>query len=405
MQPLVVKRARWGLILWLTTAAACRTSGEPSAEMDRQPVVTVAIDAARVRERRDVVVAGGVLRGREHATISARVMAPVVAVPVKAGDHVKAGHLLVRLDARDVSAETRQRAAAIAAAERRMARAAADRDGATAALALARATHARIAQLHERRSATPQELDEVVASVRQADARLATAEAAVGEAAAGLEAARAAHDAADVSLSFTVVTAPFDGVVTETLIEPGMLAAPGTPLVKLENTRSLDLEIKLDESRAAWLDSEMPIRVAIDRPEGSIEHAGELIEVARASDADARAVLVTFRLPADARLRPGMYARAELPGPERRALAVPDGAIIRRGQLASVFVVEDGVARTRLVHSGRSAGGFTEVLAGVVDGEIVVVDPAAALTDGTRVAPRPSSGSAGPVAPAVGGAR
>jgi hypothetical protein len=107
---------------------------------------------------------------------------------------------------------------------------------------------------------------------------------------------------------------------------------------------------------------------------------GRVDEIARAVSSDARAFTVKIALPDSGALRSGMFGRARFAGESRPALHIPDEALVRRGQVTSVFVVEDGVARLRLV----SVRG-TEVLAGLTAGETVVLSPPATLADGQAV--------------------
>ena len=103
------------------------------------------------------------------------------------------------------------------------------------------------------------------------------------------------------------------------------------------------------------------------------------MEIARAVDADARAFLVKIALPDASDLRSGEFGKARFAGEPRRALTVPASAVVRRGQLTSVFVVDKGVARVRLVNLDGS-----EALAGLAESELVIVSPAG-VTDGRRV--------------------
>jgi len=103
-------------------------------------------------------------------------------------------------------------------------------------------------------------------------------------------------------------------------------------------------------------------------------------EVSRSVDADARAFLVKIALPNLPGLRSGEFGRARFHGPPRRTLTVPPSAIVRRGQLTSVFVVEDGRARLRLVNAHDS-----EVVAGLTEADVVVLSPPLGLIDGRRI--------------------
>jgi RND family efflux transporter MFP subunit len=396
---LTVHRGRLVLAALFTVAifsGGCGRGAHDDAARRQEAPVAVDTIAAAIHEGPELIEAGGSLRGRTSATIASRTMAPVRAVLVRPGDRVTAGQPLVLLDDRDVSAAARQARAYSTGAARGLDASLAEQQAADAALALAKATHARIAALYQRKSATAQEFDEAVAGLRAAETRVMRAAAGAAEAEANVEGARAGRDAADVAASFTRIVAPFAGVVTEKLVEPGNLVAPGTPLLRLEDTTSFKLEVRLDESRAAWVAPDTPVRVVVDGPQNDRDVQGRVFEIGRAMEADSRAFLVTIALPASTTLRPGMFARAYLPGPSRRTLRVPDSAVVRRGQLTSVFVVDAGKARLRLVSTGRSSSAHTDVLAGLSEGEVLVVAPPPGLRDGTPLASRrPIAAAAG----------
>jgi multidrug efflux pump subunit AcrA (membrane-fusion protein) len=329
----------------------------------------------------DTFEAGGIVQAQTTATIMARIQAPVLEVRAVPGDRVRAGQVLIVLDGRDLSALADSARAAATAADQTAAAAVSERQAADAALALARATSERISALLAKRSATAQEYDESIAALRAAEARAAGGSARVQAALSSVESARSASEAAATTASFSRITAPFDGIVTVKTVEPGNLAAPGTPLMRLEDTRAFRFEVRLDESRTGQISPGVVVPVSIE-PGGASPWSldGRVLEVARAVDADARAFLVKIALPEAAGLRSGTFGRAQFSGGTRRALQVPAGALVRRGQLTTVFVVDEGVARLRLV----SVRG-TEVLAGLSESDVVIVDAPATLTDGQRV--------------------
>ena len=162
------------------------------------------------------------------------------------------------------------------------------------------------------------------------------------------------------------------------MVEPGNMASPGLPLIRLEDTRGFRLEVRVDESRAAQI--RVRERVPVVLGSGATPIAGTVTEISRSVDADTRAFLVKVDLPGVAGLRSGEFGKARFRGTPRRALTVPASAIVRRGQLTSVFVVEQGVARMRLVNVSES-----EVLAGLTDQDVVIVSPPAGVADGRRV--------------------
>jgi RND family efflux transporter MFP subunit len=178
--------------------------------------------------------------------------------------------------------------------------------------------------------------------------------------------------------SFTRIVAPLDGVVTEKMIEPGNLASPGMPLLRVEDTTKFRLEVRVDESRAGDIRNGASVPVFIGGSGSSV--IGTVDEVSRAVDADARAFVVKIALPDVPGLRSGEFGKARFTASPRRALTIPVSAIVRRGQLTSVFVVDDARARMRLVNMSES-----EVLAGLTESELVILSPPPGLVDGRRV--------------------
>jgi RND family efflux transporter MFP subunit len=372
-----------GLAVVAAVSAGCsRATTTTPAEASEPIAVTVAtVGTADVAGTFEV---GGVVAARTTATLMARIVAPVRDVRVSPGDRVRSGQVLIVLDARGLAAEARRARAAGLAADQDVIAAESERQAADAALALARATHGRIAGLHARRSATAQELDDVTGVLRAAEARAAGALARARAAAAGVEGAKAASDAADTTETFSRIAAPFDGVVTEKMVEPGNLAAPGTPLMRVEDAAGFRLEVRVDESRIAQIAPGSTVPVALDAGGQGVPQmlSGAVTEIGRAVDADTRAFLVKISLPTQGGLRSGMFGRAHFRARPRRALTVPAAALVHRGQMTSVFVVEHDIARLRLVNVSG-----TEVLAGLSDGEVVIVAPPPTVSDGRRVRP------------------
>ena len=269
----------------------------------------------------DTFEAGGVVQARTTATIMARILAPVREVRVAPGDRVRAGQVLIVLDGRDLAAQARSARAAALAADQGVTAAASEQQAAEAALALARATHERIAGLHAKRSATAQELDDATGALRAAEARAAGAAARAQAAVSGVEGARAASEAAGTTESFARITAPFDGVVTEKMVEPGNMAAPGTPLMRLEDTRGFRLDVRVDESRIGQIAPGAIVPVSLDSGTGGAPTtvSGTVAEIGRAVDADARAFLVKIALPDDRRVALGDVRPGALQRPGRGA--------------------------------------------------------------------------------------
>ena len=361
--------------------AGCSAKPE-TVPADAAPPIAVTTALVVMTDMASAIESGGVVQARTTATITARLLAPVQEVRVSPGDHVVAGQTLIVLVGKDLAAGARAARATAVVATQGSTAAAAERQSAEASLALARATHDRVAGLLAKHSATAQELDDATAALKGAEAHVAAATARALQAEAAIAAANAASDQANATESFTVITAPFAGVVTEKMIEPGNMASPGAALLRLEDTRGFRLEVHVDESRVRDIRNGITVPVILDAAArgATTSITGTVVEVSRAVDADARAFLVKLALPDVPGLQSGVFGKARFAGTLRRALVVPRDAIVRRGQITSVFVVDQGIARVRLVNLSDN-----EVLAGLTESETVVVSPPTNLTDGNRV--------------------
>lgn len=383
------------IALAVLLGASCGSGPDVSAAADQAPV-KVLLGRAEAVELPRPFESGGVLRARYTASIASRVMAPIAAVHVRPGDRVRRGATLVTLDARESVANNTRADASLTSAAEATRSAEAESRAAEAQLRLARATHARINALHEKRSATAQELDQAVASLAAAEAQLASAQARTASALAARDAAHAARESARVGVSYSVLTAPFDGVVIERNADPGAMAAPGLPLLTIEDPTVFRLEVQVDEARAGSviLGQEIEYQVSGIRDQGSGDYGdsgniawapGRVSEIGRV-DPMSHSFLVKVDVPGTQATRSGSFGRVRFPGTLRRTIAVPRGAIVRRGQLTIVFTVDgEGRARLRPISTGLEAKALVEVLAGLTPNDSVVVNPPAGLVDGTRV--------------------
>jgi multidrug efflux pump subunit AcrA (membrane-fusion protein) len=376
------------IVIGLVVAAVSASCVSTAHQVTNEPApVTVAIGRAAVAGLASSFESGGVVRAHGTALISSRVMAPITAVQVRPGDRVRRGAALVTLDAREIQAnKTRAEASTLSASE---AARAADGDvrGAESAVVLARATHERMATLHAKRSATTQELDQAVAALAAAEAQRTSAQARLASAIAARDAAQASSQSAAVMATYAVLTAPFDGVVAERRADPGSIAMPGEPLLVLEDPSTYRLELQLDEARAAFVSigQTVPAHIdsAIDRDDGWVN--GRVVEIGRV-DSSSHAFVVKVDLPPSAMMRSGLFGRARFAAQSQSTLMVPTSALINRGQLTFVYLVDAGSrARLRPVSVGRTDRDRSEVLAGLHDGDAIVIGPPSPLTDGTRV--------------------
>jgi RND family efflux transporter MFP subunit len=183
-----------------------------------------------------------------------------------------------------------------------------------------------------------------------------------------------------------MIAAPFDGLVTSRLMEPGNMASPGLPLMTIETVDEFRLEVQVDEARARFLQTGDLVPVELEGFDEASTVTGRVVEIGRSMDPVGHAFLVKVQLPPNAAARSGMFARARFESDERKALVVPAAAVVRRGQLSLVFTIDGGGrARMRAMTVGSQSGDTVEVLAGLQAGEAVILNPPASLVEGTPV--------------------
>ncbi len=349
-----MKRLAPVLAIVLLLAASCK--GKGPAEPERQTVSGVTLSAVSLVERPSYYETTGTVRARAVSPIAARTMAAVVSVPVKEGDRVRRGQLLVALDDRDAAqrvtgAESGYRAAQRAAEE------------AGQQKALSDLTYGRYRNLAEEKVISRQEMDEVETRKRVADLGYERA----GEMVAG---ARARLEEARIGRGFTRIVAPHDGVITEKRVEPGAMAVPGTPLLTLEDTSLFKVEAYVNEGLMGKVTWGTPVRVVLA---GGRTAAGAVGEVVPAVDPATRSFPVKIYL-ADHSLKSGVYVRVLIPEGAKRVLLVPARSLVGKGQLTGLYVVDgQGIMTYRIVRTGQAYGDEVEVVSGLRPDERIAV--------------------------------
>ncbi len=301
-------------------------------------VETLAVASASRPVTEEVV---GSVRTRVRSTIEAKVSGRISEMPVTLGQKVKAGDLLAKIDAREIQARLEQ-------AEAQSEQAARDLE--------------RARTLAQKQVSSKQELD-------AAEARARVAEAALRE--------------ARTMLGYIHITAPFDGVIARRLSEVGDLAAPGKPLLEIEDRGELRFEADVPEALIGMVNAGDKIEVSIPTIRQILP--ATVAEVSPTADATSRTFLVKIDLPASPELRAGQFGRAALPVGEAKSLRIPAPAIVKRGQMEIVFVNDAGKARLRLVRTGKSFPDGVEILSGLAEGDAVILTNPAALVDGQPV--------------------
>jgi RND family efflux transporter MFP subunit len=366
-------------VLLLTSCGSepARRAAQPQA-----PPVAVQVVSVNTQDWPTSYEATGTVRARTTATISSKVMGYVQKVSVQVGDRVRQGQELITLDARDLDVNLRRAEAGGGEVQSAIP----ELENATAAakanLDLAQTTFKRMEELASKKSISNQELDEASARLKAAQANYDMVRSRRSQINSKMAVVEQEVRAAGIMRDYAKLAAPFSGVVITRTVEPGNLATPGVPLLTIEQDGLYRLEASVDESKLATVRVGQAVEVVL---EADRKLNARVSEIVPSVDAASRTYIVKLDLPATPQLRTGMFGRAIFPLGMQKVVAVPLAALMERGQLQSVFVVEDGVAHTRLVTTGRRTSGAVEVLSGLNAGEKVVLPVPAGLQDGSRV--------------------
>jgi RND family efflux transporter MFP subunit len=359
------------LAFGLTGCSPERPHAAPPPETVRN-VPVLAVQRANVPDLVEVV---GTVHAAQTSDLASQMMGTIVEIRIREGDRVQRGQVLVVIDDAEARAALDRATSAVTAAQQQLA--AADSD-----LALAESTLKRYQTLYDRKSVSPQEFDEIKTRQQSALARRDMARAEQSQ-------ANAALAQAHVSLDYTRIRAPFDGIVTAKKADTGSLASPGMPILTVEDVRRYRLEVTVNESdlRYVRIGEAVPIVIdALDNADLKGQTKGMINEIVPAADASTRSSLVKIDLPADTRLRSGLFGRAEFSRGSHPSLLIPRTAVVERGQLQGVFVLDQNkVASLRYVTLGKPSGSAIEVLAGLQGGEFFVAKPGELDLNGKRI--------------------
>ncbi len=315
----------------------------------------------------------GTVESREEVGLAARLAARITAIAVRPGDRVAKGDLLVLLDDVDLQATVEGAVQRLAGAKTRVVGAAGEILAAAAELELATLEKTRGETLVAEGAMAQRDLDFAVSRYRRSLASLEQARMAEAAAKAEVAALEQALKFAQATLDYATLTSPFDGVVAARLAEPGDLAAPGRPILRLFNPAVLRLVAPVRESLVGSI--ELGMTVPFEVPALGRELTGTVSEIVPAVEPGSRTFLVRICVGAEDGLLPGMFGELKLPLGQRAALLVPATAVRRAGQLEYLQVVDaDGRLTRRLVRTVAADDGRRQVLAGLAAGERYVVN-------------------------------
>ncbi|MHB1559488.1 MAG: efflux RND transporter periplasmic adaptor subunit [Isosphaeraceae bacterium] len=332
------------------TATAPASTPAGSRPAGDRPTVEVRL----VRQpRRETAV--GTIRAVAEAIVASKILARVEDVKVTAGQVVKQGDVLIRLDDADLRARLEQAKAAVAAAQARFEQAELD---------LTRARN-----LRAREAVTQGELDRASTAWRTAKA--------------DLEGARRAEDEAKILEAYATIRAPISGRIVDKRVNVGDTVNPGQPLVTMYDPSHMQLIATVRESLALRLKVGQSVPARLDTID--YDCLATIREIVPEAQAESRSFQVKVTGPCPPGVYSGMFGRIFIPLDDEEVLVVPDAAVRRVGQLEEVDVVVDGRLDRRVVQLGRESDEGREVLSGLKAGERVALDrPAKPGRGGSR---------------------
>lgn len=337
-------RSSWpiGILMAVTILlTGCREEPKSNRPMAALQAVEVTVSKARLVPVANQIEVVGTVASRYTAEIASKISGSINALPVHLGSEVERGDLLLEMSAGEIDARLVQ---------------------AVARLQQARRNLSREKTLLAKNAATPE-------TVKSLEESLAFAEA--------------AHQEARILQSYTRITAPIPGRVTRKLANIGDLATPGKLLLAIEDQTQLQVVTDIPEAMLPQVGIGDTLEVHV--PSARLAINGTVAEVSPTANPTTRSGLVKLDIVGHQDLRPGQFARVVLSEKGIKTLTVPRQALVTRGQIEQLFVVQADTARLRLVRSGTMYGTDIEILSGLEPGESVVLTGQQHLQDGQPV--------------------
>ncbi len=351
-------------ILTLSTFAFLSCGKEKQAVTNNEPAIAVQLSAVGATNSGQFVTASGKIEAENSANLSTRMMGYVTKVHVKVGQHVNAGQLLVSINSSDLQAKRAQVEAAVLQA--------------TAGYNNAKKDYDRFTNLFKQQSASQKELDDMTARYEMAKA--------------GLEGAKQMRNEVQAQFSYSNITAPFSGEVTNTFVKEGDMANPGMPLVSVEGASRLQVTAMVAESDINSIHKGMPVTVLVKSTNTTLN--GEVAELSLSAKNTGGQYLVKINLAkTSSKILSGMFVNVQFPIQNKMqstekttAVLVPQSALVHQGQLTGIYTVGTGnVAILRWLRIGKVMGDQVEVFSGLSTNEQYIVSAEGKLFNGAKI--------------------
>ncbi|WP_322571887.1 efflux RND transporter periplasmic adaptor subunit [Rhodohalobacter sp.] len=348
------------LLLAVSLLSGC--SDDKTADIE-QDSVEVELRTAEASANLSGMLFPAKVESNNQAHLSTIVMGTVTSAPVTVGDRVQKGDLLVRIKDDQIRAQKSQIEANMVQAK--------------ANLENTEKNYNRIKNLYAEDSATSKELDDISTMYEIAKANMEALEARLNE--------------VNEMLSYTVIRAPFSGIVSSKFVSEGDMAAPGHPLVSVADPGSVKITATVAESQITTLEEGSIVTVSVSAA-GVSNIPARLTAVSQAGDPISRqfsieAVIDDSEISNN--LKVGMFAQIGVKTGQAESLTIPADAIVRRGQLTGIYTIsENNRAVLRWVRLGENLGDSVEILTGLKPGEQYVYAPGQSLRQGQLLSVR-----------------
>jgi RND family efflux transporter MFP subunit len=352
-------------IILTVFSSACGGKHENAKAVDARPTIKATLATAGEGAANGHLSLSGKIQAENYATISARLMGYLTDVKVDVGDPVQKGQLLATIKSDEIQAKMAQAEAGIAEAR--------------AGLDNIEKDFARVKSLFEKKSATQKELDDITAAKNMMNAKLKQAQEMRSE--------------VNTMLSYSRITSPYGGTITEKHVNSGDLATPGRPLFTLEGAGEFQAEILVPENQIASIKKGEKVKVILKNDGTEIN--GAINEFSSSSAHTGGQYLARVDLDKkdlrNVKLYSGMYVNVLLPlkntaNTEVDKIMVHKKAIVEQGQLTGIYTVsENGTAILRWVRLGKSYGDKVEILSGLSSGESYIAEYEGRLMNGVKV--------------------
>ena len=332
---------------------------------NNEPAIAVQVSGVSNDNNSPFVTASGKIEAENSANLSTRMMGYVTKVHVKVGQKVGAGQLLVSINNTDLHAKKAQVDASILQA--------------TAAYNNAKKDYDRFVNLYAQQSASQKELDDMTARYEMAKATL--------------EGARQMRNEVMAQFSYSNITAPFSGEITNTFVKEGDMANPGMPLVSIEGASRMQVTAMVSESDISSITNGMAVKIMVKSLNKEV--AGKVSEVSGSAKNTGGQYLVKVNLTqTDKSILSGMFVNVQFPVANKKEstsvvsdkVMVPESALVKQGQLTGIYTVGNGnTAILRWIRTGKSFGSQVEVLSGLAANENYIVSAEGKLFNGAKI--------------------